>query len=500
MDHGRVSARRAIERWAATHHEEPDAYDYDLERWALRRATAYEPKTTTKPGRLPRKENYHLRELPSSPYKERELPPRFAAFVAEALLPRLALRGYKLDRKERVATQAIHNLYLAGASGAVADGRGTQRAEVRERAKIWEAIVAAGLARACVGSEETRRVTRYRATPELLELFEGWELCDLLDLDLKRNTTLNTPTRHALVYLHTGTKDLATGKPLPKDQQRQPLPLPDDPDLRRYYAEMEDRIEQINRGNLGHTWQAFATDPETGRRYVYQPNVCLRRIHVGALGRAARLYTWGGCLSGQNMPKAERRAMLIDGQPAAELDFGGLHTRMLYHFAGLDPAGDVYRPEHVLPRYYPTAPAEERAVLRGFVKEATNTLWNVASRAAANSSVGKALAEHEQSELLHRVLYDVEGTNPVDLVARIMAAHPNLAHRFFKEIGTDLMTIDGAIMLRILERMLKANCPALAIHDSLVCRVADVEFARQTMEAVYRLWVRGFVPVINRVF
>jgi hypothetical protein len=326
------------------------------------------------------------------------------------------------------------------------------------------------------------------------------------------------PKSLALIYLHTGKIDPATGRLLADDKQRKPLPFlstienhaqrgPDgnaDPlaiqNGIEYWRAMEDRIERVNSSNLEHSWKAFHIDPETGRQHVFQPNPCVRQIHAGQFFRAVRLYSWSE-MSGQNLPKATRRTMLIDGESVAELDYSGMATRMLYHRAGIDPEGDVYRPEQVMPTFYglDDATADRRAIVRDFVKIATNICWNVINRPAAHSAIGKLLADHAEHEFLHKVIYKIENTNPVDIVDRLMAAHPDLADRFFTGVGIDLMTTDGRIMLHILEVFADAGKPVLGIHDSIVCRASDAEFAHQTMVEMYYKFIRHD-PVIKRVY
>lgn len=465
------------------------------------------------------RDNYHLRELPSHVFDEHKLTPEFRQFVHEEVLPRIILKGYKRDRQRELVTHAVHNLVTTGLVGAcVSDTRDTHTPGVKLRVKVWDAVIAAGLARHCLGSEAAVQVTRYRATDKLLALREQWELRLLLDLHLARNTEMREPSPQALIYLHSGKVDPATGRILPEDQQKQPVSLADyiarhaqlgpdgKPDPRAikngldYFRKVEDIIERINRSNLEHSWQAFTTDHETGNKYVFQPNPCLRQIHVGELFRAVRLYSWS-VLSGQNLAKGVRQSMLIDGEPVAEFDFSGLATRMLYHLAGLDPKGDVYQPEKVLPKFHALANASKakKAIARDFVKQATNIFWNVSTRAKAHSSVGKLLVEHEQSEFLGKVLSTVEGIDPTDVVARIMKAHPGLRDQFFTATGLELMTLDGKIMLHILMAFAAAGKPALGIHDAIVCKESDAEFTRQTMAEVYAKFM-GFEPAISRVF
>jgi hypothetical protein len=47
---------------------------------------------------------------------------------------------------------------------------------VQARVPIWDAVVDAGYARVCVGSELSGMVTRYRATGKPLDLRKEWKL------------------------------------------------------------------------------------------------------------------------------------------------------------------------------------------------------------------------------------------------------------------------------------------------------------------------------------
>lgn len=441
--------------------------------------------------------NLHLRDLPSRRFAEERLKPEFSKLVAREVMPRLTFSGYKLDEQRRIATHILHNLLLAGPMGkCVADTRRASEPGALLRAKVWDVIVAAGFAHKCLGSESSGAVTRYKATGKLLRLQPEWTLKLMVDLRLERNTEMIEPTSHALVCLHSGKLDPVTGKLLPKDRRNESLPLPAWP----YFREVEDLIERINLSNTSHTWQAFNVDADTGRRTVFQPNPCLRQVHVGKMFRAVRLYSWSEW-SGQNLSKSVRQSMLIDGEPVAELDYSGMATRMLYHYAGYDPQGDVYKPRTIMPAFFAMKNASEskRKTVRDLVKRVTNICWNVDSRSRAVGATRKLLEKHTEAAFLHKVLVNVERSSPSDLLDRIQDAHPKLAHRFFSECGIQLMTYDGRIMLRILTTFADADKPVLGIHDSVVCRASDAEFAHETMREAYR-WLVLHYPVIKRVF
>jgi hypothetical protein len=452
-------------------------------------------------------DNSHFRELRSylfRPHKLSDMPAAFLRFVDAQIIPRIDFKGKKLDKKKELATQIIHALVLSGVAGAVvSDGR-RKEAGVRLRVEVWDAVIEAGLAKVCLGSEMSGFRTRYRATGQLLELFDGWRLGDLIDLNLGRNTETEVPTSHALVVLSRGSRDPFTGRPLPPEERREALSLVDyvsahaqrdrlgNPEplavkngldqLRR----MEDLIERINRTNLRHAWEASSVDPDTGTERVFQPNVCLRQVHAGDLFRACRYYCWSP-LSGQNLPKAQRRTIRIDGEAAAELDFSCLHIRMLYHLKGQNPEGDLYGIQTVVPGS-PTS-GEEYEMIRDVVKRATNICLNTSSRKQAEAAVWKLIKDE-----------DCDGLNAAAVVAGIEHAHPEIADRLFTDCGPDLMTADGKIMLHILaEFVANLGKPALAIHDSIICKASDVEVAEQVMREAYQAFMLE-EPVIRRAF
>lgn len=450
---------------------------------------------------MPKPKNVpQLRDRESSRYATYELAGEFVRFVDVEVLPHVELTGYKKEQKRTVLRHATHNLITTGLMGrVVADGRGNTDAATRQRAGVWDALVAAGWAVQCRGSEISGMVTRYAATPELIHTRTYWRLEMLMDIELARNTATATPTDRALVVLHTGKLDPVTGDPLPEDERRQPIdfadyvarqaqPGPDGgPDPRAienglaYWREKEDTIESINAQNMAHGWAATCTHPD-GTTTTFQPNVAIRQIHVGDTFQGARLYSFGE-LSGQNLSKAVRATMRIDGEPAAEWDYSGMHPRMLYARAGIRRVeGDPYRPEEVMPG---------GGRVRGFIKRALNACINCRTRPAAHSAIANMLKNDAE---LH------EAVGPVAVFTdRMLKTHAPIAPYFFTGVGMELMTSDGTVMLEVMKQHRDAGKPALPIHDAVVCRASDAEWTRRVMEEAY-YYVLQHHPVIKRVF
>lgn len=443
-----------------------------------------------------------LRKRDSQRYATYTLTPEFTRFVDEEVLPHVELPGrYKQAEKRAVLRHATHNLILNGLVGrVVADGRKTN--DERRRQGIWDALVEAGFAELCLGSEVSGYVTRYAATGKLLAAREYWKLNMLMETELERNTALASPTDRALVVLHTGKTDPATGEPLPEEERRQPInfldhiaskaqPGPEgQPDPRAikngldYWRAKEDTLESINAQNMAHGWAATCTHPD-GTTTTFQPNVAIRQIHVGDTFEAARLYSFGE-LSGQNLSKAVRRTIRIDGEPAAEWDYSAMHPRMLYRRAGITRVeGDPYKPEVVLP-----GGVGEPGV-REFIKRATNACLNCRTRPAAHSAIAYMLRDAPN-------LRQAVGPVP-DLVDRLLREHVPIAQYFFTGIGMELMTEDGKVMMAIMRAHRDAGKPALPIHDAVVCKASDADWTRGVMEETYFRMLAHW-PVIERVF
>lgn len=446
-------------------------------------------------------DNHYLRELKSIPFHEQNPPDEFRDFAEVAVLPSISITGYKRQAKRDLAINVLHHLVTTGLMNqVVADSRDTGRSGIEARKKIWNEVIAAGYAICCKGSESSGKRSRFQATDRLLSLQFHWALSILQD----------HPPRD-LVFLHTGRYDLDTKRLLPPEDKKQPISItehvtkraqrgPDGkPDPRAitnglaHWQGVERAIDAINSENLNHAWLAR----NTIRGHAYQPNVALRQIHVGEMFRGARFYSWGR-FTAQSMRKVDRRAMLIDGEPTAELDFSCMHPRLLYHFAKIEPEGDVYRPELVFPKYYQTSNATDngKALIRKFVKSATNRALNATSQQKANGSIWKLVNEHPKEKFIWKVLkYD--GMEPQNVVERIAAVHPDINHHFFTQTIFELMTLDSKIMAHILQDLTSHGIPALGIHDSIVCKASDAHKVKESMADQYKLFV-NFLPQISQ--
>lgn len=324
--------------------------------------------------------------------------------------------------------------------------------------------------------------------------------------------------RAALANIRTWVRDRVrrcAGEQLPPDDRRREF-TPEEwcerfegvhaNDHLRRMVELEQRINRVNEINLGHSWRAKTAD-RNGRAVTFQPSVTLRLIYNGrAFHGGGRLYTWhAGDLptSAQNLSRAQRATLRIDGKRTAELDFASCQIRLAYHTRGLDPQdADLYRPARVFPRFlsYRNANRTKRKTVRDLVKRATLTALNADSRHSARSAVVAAIREADgwlQSVVRTETRKKSAVKQADEILRRIDAAHPHVASAFYStQRGLSLMLVEGAVMMEILERCADRGIPVLPIHDAIRVRRSDARIAERIMTAAYRHHL-GFDPVVK---
>lgn len=437
----------------------------------------------------------HLRDLPSltlgTPHR---VTPEFKRFAIETLIEPLdLLRGYKRDEKEKAALAIISTLLLAGQRfKTVADSRDENKAGLR--IPIWDALVRARYAKRCTGSEASGMVTRYYATTLLHNLFTDWTLGDTIEQHFDRESWID-PDRFKLVVIKPSKdeRDDDSGEKLNNEQRWNQLkPIP--PEHADWVRNEECCIDVLNRFNLKHGWSVTITD-ERGAQRAIQPGVTLQQQHVGEFMRWKRLYTpgsWGA----QNLPKAVRRTMRIDGERTASLDFKCSMLRLWYHVADYDPdIRDLYQPDELFPKVWETtADPFARPAARNLAKKLSIISLNAPSKVVAAKALEKWLSESESPH--YKAVLDSEGISTRDLVERFVRLHAMCGLFTKGKIGKTLMSLESTIMLDICMALQEFGRPVLPIHDEVVVKAIDVEFAEQVMIERYRARM-GFAPVVE---
>ena len=181
------------------------------------------------------------------------------------------------------------------------------------------------------------------------------------------------------------------------------------------------------------------------------------------------------------IPSVCRKSIIINGEPTVELDYSGLHIRMLYHLIGIDYRDECY--------VYDKADKANKPD-RDRIKLASLIVIN-------SADPGKAIrAIHDQCR--RKGIHYPAGEFGLyrSLVDRFEDFHEPIKEFFHKGKGLGLQYLDSTIMANILDRMTKKNIPALPVHDSVICPARYEGFLRQVMTEEYEK-VMGFEPVID---
>ena len=209
----------------------------------------------------------------------------------------------------------------------------------------------------------------------------------------------------------------------------------------------------------------------------------------------------------QNLPSKEvyvRQALLIDGEPTVELDYGNLHIRMLYAERGVDYQGDCYDVEIDLPGWA-VPPDIKRKLLKLFLLILPNC-GSVGKDAKANRKVALASCQLQYRKWLHANGVDLygdadhpyrtPGNSIIPVLDAIMAAHQPIADSFYSGKGIFLQATDAKIACDVMLAMARAGKVCLGVHDSFIVKEEDEKLLHQLMIASYIRHIRA-APVVD---
>lgn len=197
--------------------------------------------------------------------------------------------------------------------------------------------------------------------------------------------------------------------------------------------------------------------PEPGQAWLY------RVFNNGSFDLGGRFY--GGWWMG--LSKLDRTRLLINGEPVVELDFGGLHPRILHDRAGT-----------------PLHPDEDPYALPGRLADVPRDLRKQAFAQLLNTSGNIRAPRGAVARLPRRVSWK-------QVVEAMEARHRPVAHWFRKGRGLELQAIDARIADYVLIQMAQRGVPCLPVHDSFIVPAPRASILHEVMEASYRWVVHG---------
>jgi hypothetical protein len=211
--------------------------------------------------------------------------------------------------------------------------------------------------------------------------------------------------------------------------------------------------------------------------------------------KGGRLYSQGGEVSYQQMPKTDRLQMTINGEPVCEIDIRASYLTIFHAWNGvyLDPRSDPYD----LPGLGPEArPVVKAWFVATFGNDAHLDKWPKEIAAEYRERTGRSLSKdypitriREKAIEVHPVL--ARWSEPID-VRRMYCDQSHHAIERWRDgnrrMGwADLMYLESAAMLYAIYVLYNQKVPSLSVHDSLIVPASKQDLAVNALRKGFTL-------------
>jgi hypothetical protein len=192
--------------------------------------------------------------------------------------------------------------------------------------------------------------------------------------------------------------------------------------------------------------------------------------HLPCFDLGGRLY--GGAW--QNLPKARRGNIRVDGEPVMVLDYASMAPRLAYASLGLEPPEeDIY-----------ALPGLETRGVRPAVKRAFNTLLCdpfIRTR-------GWPKADEDDPVL-------PQGWSVPRFKGALLSRHPPLAPCLGTGMALQLQNTESVILMEVLLELKARGIHTLSLHDGLFCPVSRSSEVKKVMEVAALDITKITIPV-----
>lgn len=228
------------------------------------------------------------------------------------------------------------------------------------------------------------------------------------------------------------------------------------------------RMDYINEENSKHNVRLDGNRIQTAMSAIF-------RIANGKIVEN----DYGRCYSFQNgfqaLKSNDRLRMTIGGKKVCEVDYSGLHIRMLYAMEGLSPSGDVYDIGDWYSKY-----GLDESEARMAVKQAVLMMVNAKTKWRAFHAFKKDWNTNMGLNKKTHILW------LMDLFNRVESKHSVISKYFCSNVGISLQWQDGIIMRNVCWQFAKRGICALPIHDSLVVPEKYANDAAEIMDNEFK--------------
>ena len=311
--------------------------------------------------------------------------------------------------------------------------------------------------------------SRMRATPKLVRLFKSNKISTaMITRDEAEEVII---LRKAGVKVRDKTK---SGKP--KKPKKETIDYKDT-DITN---QMRSNLAKIN-DLLANTW----IDLEVPDTTLVEINKRLKRKNKEPIDftrrKLKRMFNNSSFEQGgrfyhgwwQEIPSEYRKYITINGKWTRELDYAGIHIRMMYAMEGeeLDDSSDPYE-------------LKDYSSHRDEVKQALNTIINAKTKQEALGSIANNL-------ILPK------GRDANDLYKQLEQMHPKIRHYFGTGEGIKLQYLDSKIAEIVMLELLEQGIVALPVHDSFIVRRSHMIDLNPIMREAFKqvVKVKGIMDI-----
>jgi len=198
----------------------------------------------------------------------------------------------------------------------------------------------------------------------------------------------------------------------------------------------------------------------------------VRIFNDGSLSLGGRFY-WSWY---QGIPSKYRKYIEINGASIVELDYSGMHPKMLYANEGLIPPVDPY----MLPNF--------QIEQRGALKEVLNAMINMPESKSILKTICQIIPKRDLPDGYKK---------SQDLVDAYMEMHKPISHYFHKGYGRNLQFQESLIAEQVMLKMLSWRAVVLPVHDSFIVRAVHLDMLKEAMVDAF-VEHTGLDPIIKK--
>ncbi|MBL1123420.1 MAG: hypothetical protein D8M26_11060 [Ignavibacteriae bacterium] len=175
----------------------------------------------------------------------------------------------------------------------------------------------------------------------------------------------------------------------------------------------------------------------------------------------------------QWLSEEERSWITINGDSTVEIDYSGLHGRMIYHY---------YEKIDYLDDPYLVGGIKE---LRPAFKKLFQMCINATGRTASIRAFRKSLIEDDDGWEIKRLIHK-HNVSPEWLYDKLLEKHQRISKHFSSGVGIRLQFIDSEIAMNILKRFMRKGIACLCVHDSFIVQEKRKDELIEVMREEYR--------------